>query len=140
MARVVDAGDGDEGAKEVGVDGGGGGAARVEVQGEEADAEVQGLARDLVTMDEGAPVAVDGDQAEGGGRAGEGAPVGGFGGGGGGGGKVAVRWGWGAFGRVWGFPRGGVGGAGFLLELRVGFGTAAAGSGALFEARVGGFG
>ncbi len=70
MARVVDAGDRDEGAEEVGVDGCGGGAARVEVQGEEADGDVEGLAGDLVAVDEGAPVAVDGDEAEGRGGAG----------------------------------------------------------------------
>lgn len=39
----------------------GGGAARVEVQGEEADGDVQGFSGDLVSVHEGAPVSVDGD-------------------------------------------------------------------------------
>lgn len=37
------------------------GAAAVEMEGEEADAEMEGFARDLVAVDEGAPVPVDGD-------------------------------------------------------------------------------
>jgi len=138
VARVVDAGDGNQGAEQPGVDGGGAGAARVEVQGEEADAEVEGFAGDFVAVDEGAPVSVDGDEAEGGGGAGEGAPVGG-GGGGGGGGEVAVWLGRVGIG-IWGFLVGGLGwfggGGGGFLELGVGFGTAAAGSGSFFEAGI----
>lgn len=144
MARVVDAGDGDQGAEQPRVDGGGAGAARVEVQGEEADAKVQGFAGDFVAVDEGAPVSVDGDEAEGGGGARESAPAGGRGGGGGGG-EVAVWLGMSGIG-VWGFLMGGLGwfggggGGGGFLELGVGFGTAAAGSGSVFEAGIrGGF-
>lgn len=61
------------------MDASGGGAAGVEVQGEEADGEMEGFAGDLVAVDEAAPVPVDGDEAEGGGRAGDFAPVGGVG-------------------------------------------------------------
>jgi len=134
MARIVDAGDGYECGEQPGVDGGGGGAASIEVEREEADAEVKSFAGDFVAVDEGAPVSVDGDQAERGGGAGEGAPVGG-GGGGGGGGEVAVcrR----TFG-VWCFLLRGLrrsGGGGFFV-LCVCFGTAAAGSGAFFETGV----
>ena len=58
------------------MDGRGGGASTVEVKGEEADGEVEGFAWDFVSVDEGAPVSVDGDQAKWRRRARERAPVG----------------------------------------------------------------
>lgn len=61
MTEVVDACDWDQCAEKVGVDCGGFRAARVEVQSEEADAEVERFARDFVPVDEAAPVSVDGD-------------------------------------------------------------------------------
>ncbi len=79
MPRVVHTRDGDQRAQEPRVDASGGGAAGVEVQGEEADGEVEGFAGDLVAVDEAAPVPVDGDEAEGGGRARDFTPVGGVG-------------------------------------------------------------
>ena len=112
-------------------------AARVEVEGEEADGDVEGFARYLVSVDEGAPVSVDRDEAEGRGGAGDGdgAPVGGVCRGGGGGGEVAVGLGsravWWLFRRLRGF-----GCCDFLLSFGVGFGTPAAGSGTLIEAGV----
>lgn len=91
MPRVVGARDRYQSAQQPGVDRCSGCAARVEVQGKEADGDVQRFSRDLVPVHEGAPVAVDGDQAERRGRARYGAPVGGVGGGGGGWGEVPVR-------------------------------------------------
>lgn len=89
---------------------------------------MEGFAGDFVAVDEGAEGAVDGDQAERGGRAGDGAPVGRGGGGGGGGGEMAVGGAvrWGGCGRRFLRLRGCVGGVG-----DEGFGTAAAGSGAV---------
>lgn len=71
----------------------GGCPARVEMEGEEADGDVEGFAGYLVPVDERAPVSVDGNQAEGRGRPGYGAPVGGVRGGGGGRGEMAVGFG-----------------------------------------------
>ena len=118
----------------------GGRPACVEVQCEEADGDVQGFARYFVPVDEGAPVSVDGDETEGGGGAGYRAPVGGVCGSGGGGGEMAVGR---RHGVIWRLFRGldrFVGGGGFLLSFGEGFGTPAAGSGALFEAGVRGGG
>ena len=65
------------------MDGRGGGPTRVEMQGEEADGEVEDFSGDLVPVHEGAPVSVDGDEAERGRGARDVAPGGGSGGGGG---------------------------------------------------------
>lgn len=67
-----------------------GGAAGIEVEREEADGDMKHLPRDFVTVDKGAPVSVYRDEAEGGWRAREVAPVGRAWRGGGGGGEVAV--------------------------------------------------
>ena len=132
MAGVVGAGDGDERAEQPGVYRCGGGPAGVEVEGEEADGDVESLARDLVAVDEGAPVSVDGDEAEGRGGPGYGAAVGGVCGSGGGRGEVAVG-GVDTHAIWWLFRRQGrFRGCGFVLS----FGTPAAGSGALLEAGV----
>lgn len=61
MPEVVCRCDGDQRAEEVGVDLLHGRAPAVEVQRDEADAEVECFARDFVPVDEGAPVSVDGD-------------------------------------------------------------------------------
>ena len=117
------------------MDGCGGCAACVEVEGEEADGDVEGFAGYFVPVDEGAPVSVDRDETEGRGGAGYGAPVGGVCRGGGGGGEVAVGLGtraiWWLFRRLRGF-----GCCDFFLSFGVGFGTPAAGSGTLIEAGV----
>lgn len=68
----------------------GGCPARVEVECEEADGDVEGFARYFVPVDERAPVSVDGDQTEGRGGPGYGAPVGGVCRSGGGRGEMAV--------------------------------------------------
>ena len=60
------------------------------MQSEETDGDVENLAGNLVAVDEAAPLAVDGDQAEGAGGAGDVAPVGGGGRDSGGGGEVAI--------------------------------------------------
>ncbi len=57
---------------------------------EEADGDMKDFAGDFVTVDKGAPVSVDRDEADGGWRAREVAPVGRAWRGGGGGGEVAV--------------------------------------------------
>lgn len=72
------------------MDGGGGEAAGVEGECDEADGEVEGFAGDFVAVDEGAEGAVDGNEAEGRGGAGYGTPVGGGGGSGGGGGEMSI--------------------------------------------------
>lgn len=64
MPGVVEREDGDQGAEEVGVDLRCGCAARVEGEGDEADGEVERLPRDLMAVNEAAPVPVDGDEAE----------------------------------------------------------------------------
>ena len=61
MSKVVCRCDGDERTEEVRVDLVHGRAAAVEVQSEEADAEVESFAWDFVPVDKGAPVPVDGD-------------------------------------------------------------------------------
>ena len=110
-------------------------AACVEVEGEEADGDVEGFAGDFVPVDEGAPVSVDGDESQGRGGAGYRAPVGGVCRGSGGGGEVAVGLGnraiWWLFRRLRRFGR-----CDFFLSFGVGFGTPAAGSGTLIEAGV----
>ena len=135
MTGIVEAGDWDECAEEPGMYGCGRRAACVEMEGEEADGDVKGFAGNFVPVDEGAPVSVDGDEAEGRGGAGDGAPVGGVRRGGGGGGEVAVGLGSRA---VWWLLRGlrGFGRCDFFLSFGVGFGTPAAGSGTLIEAGV----
>lgn len=90
MARVVGAGDRYQSAEQPGMDRCGGCAACVEMQREEADGDVERFSRDLVSVHEGAPVSVDGDQTEGRGGAGYGPPVGGVCRGGGGRGEVPV--------------------------------------------------
>lgn len=52
-----------------------GGAAGVKVESEEADREVEDFAGDLVPVNEGAPVSVDGDKTYWRGRAGDVTPV-----------------------------------------------------------------
>ena len=63
MAEEIEGCDGDESAEEIGVDGRGLHAPRVEVKCEEADRDVQSFARDLVPVDKGAPVSVNGNEA-----------------------------------------------------------------------------
>ena len=110
-------------------------AACVEMEGEEADGDVEGFAGYFVPVDEGAPVSMDRDEAKGRGGAGYGAPVGGVCRGGGGGGEVAVGLGnraiWWLFRRLRSF-----GCCDFFLSFGVGFWTPAAGSGTLIEAGV----
>lgn len=91
MSQVVGRGDGDQSAQQPGVDRGGRGATRVEVQGEEADGEVQRFAGDFVPVDEGAPVSVDRDQSQRARRAADFSPIGGDSRNGGGGGEVTIR-------------------------------------------------
>ena len=67
------------------------GAAGIEMECEEADGDVEDFAGNFVTVDKGAPVSVDRNEAEGGWRAREVAPVGRARRGGGGGGEVTVR-------------------------------------------------
>ena len=74
------------------------GAAGIEMEREEADGDMKHLAGDFVAVDKGPPVSVYGNEAEGGWRAREVAPVGRAGRGGGRGGEVAVRdWGFGSW-------------------------------------------
>ena len=67
-----------------------GGAAGIKMEREEPDGDVKHLAGYLMTVDEGAPVSMYRDEAEGGRGAREVAPVGRAWRGGGGGGEVAV--------------------------------------------------
>ena len=132
MARVVDACDGDQGTHQPGVDVDGVSAAGVEVQGEEADRDVEDLAGDLVAVDEAAPLSVDWDEAQRAWRAGDVTPVGGRRRGSGGGREVAILlWGFSLF--VFLFLRRSLlgGGAGFPFR------GAAAGTGAGVDGRVG---
>lgn len=62
----------------------------IERKRHEADGEMEGFPRDLVPVDEGAPVAMDGYEAQRRRGAAEGAPVGGLGAGSGGGGEVSI--------------------------------------------------
>ena len=63
MASDVDAGNGHERSQEPRVHSRRLYAARVEIEGGKADRDMEHLARDLVAMDEGAPVLVDRDEA-----------------------------------------------------------------------------
>lgn len=90
MAEVVKGGDWYESTEKVRVDGGGGNPAGIERECEEPDGYVQHFPRDFVPVYEATPVAVDGDETQGRGRAAKGAPVRRGGGGGGSRREVAV--------------------------------------------------
>lgn len=93
MPRIVRAGDWYQRAEQPGMDGCGGCPARVEMECEEADGDVQGFARDFVPVYERAPVPVNGDKTEGRGGSGYRPPIGEVCGSGGRRGEVAVGFG-----------------------------------------------
>lgn len=74
MAEVVGCGDRNEGREEPGSYGCRLDAAAVQVEGDEADADMQGFSRDFVFMYKGFVVSVEGNEAQGRRRAGEFAP------------------------------------------------------------------
>lgn len=61
MPEVVGCGDWNQGPEQPRVNRRGRGAARVKVQGHEANGKVEGFAGNFVAVDEGAPMSVDGD-------------------------------------------------------------------------------